>query len=326
MAETPEAGRETGKSGRFRDHASAEAAVVARATAQHSVLSLAQLVDLGTTPTAVHKRAAASRLHRIHSAVYSLVPESLLSRDGRWMAAVLACGDGAVLSHRSAAALHGLRATDRTNIDVTIPTRAPRKRRGIDVHRSRTLTEADTTVVNAIGCTTVARTLLELAEVVSHRALERAFDQAEILEVLNLRALQDQLERNRTRPGARSVRRVLAEHYIGKTPTVNELEEAFYGICRRTGIPLPVVNQWVDLGDGEPPIKADFLWRRQRVIVETDGGRFHGTQQARERDPRRDQRALLAGWRTVRTTWRQVMNRPHELEATLPALLGSAAA
>ena len=91
-----------------------------------------------------------------------------------------------------------------------------------------------------------------------------------------------------------------------------------FALCHRTRMPLPEVNQWVDLGDGEPPIKADFLWRRQRVILETDGAKFHGTHQARERDPRRDQRCMLAGWRPVRTTWRQVMHRPHELEATLP--------
>ena len=98
---------------RFFDHARLERAIVERASAQHLVLSLAQLVELGLTPRAAQMRAAASRLHRIHHAVYSLVPEALLTREGRWMAAVLACGDGAVLSHRSAAALHEVRRTDR---------------------------------------------------------------------------------------------------------------------------------------------------------------------------------------------------------------------
>jgi very-short-patch-repair endonuclease len=88
-------------------------------------------------------------------------------------------------------------------------------------------------------------------------------------------------------------------------------------------MPMPEVNKWIDLHDGEPPIKADFVWRRERVIVETDGGKFHSTRQARERDPRRDQRAILAGWTPVRTTWRQVMRRPRELEATLPRLIAS---
>jgi very-short-patch-repair endonuclease len=94
-----------------------------------------------------------------------------------------------------------------------------------------------------------------------------------------------------------------------------------FALCRRTRVPLPEVNQWVDLGDGDPPIKADFLWRKHRVILETDGAKFHGTHQARQRDPRRDQRAMLAGWRPIRTTWRQVVHRPRELETTLPRLL-----
>ena len=92
-------------------------------------------------------------------------------------------------------------------------------------------------------------------------------------------------------------------------------------LSRRTGLPDPLVNEWVDLGDGDPAIWADFVWRPQRVIVETDGRTFHGSQQARERDTRRDQRAVLAGWKPIRTTWPQVMNRPRELERTLIALV-----
>ena len=92
-------------------------------------------------------------------------------------------------------------------------------------------------------------------------------------------------------------------------------------MCARYGLPKAEVNEWVDLGDGEPMIRADFLWRAQRVIVETDGAKYHGTHQARQRDPRRDQRATVAGWRPIRTTWRQVMRRPDELGPTLVQLL-----
>jgi hypothetical protein len=326
MAETPGHGRETTTDTSFCDPAFLDRAIVDHAVPQHGTVSLAQLLELGMASSSVRSRARAGRLHRIHHAVYALVPESLLTRDGRWMAAVLACGDGAVLSHRSAAALHGIRRTDRANAEVIAVGRSARKRAGIDIHRSTTLSPADTSIVNGIPCTTVARTLLDLAAVLPRRPVERAFDQAEMEGVLDLPAILEQLRRNPNHRGGLTVRGILAEHYIGKTPTANELEEAFFAICRRAEMPLPEVNQWVDLGDGEPPIKADFLWRRQRVIIETDGDRFHGTHQARERDPRRDQRALLAGWRTVRTTWRQVIHRPHELEATLPALLEAAAA
>ncbi len=296
------------------------------ANAQHLVFSLAQVVQLGPTPRAAQMRAGISRLHRIHrihQAVYSLVPKERLTREGRWMAAVLACGEGAVLSHRSAASLHGLRRTDRTNIDVTVPRRSSRRHAGIDVHRSLALTDEDTTIVDGIPCTTVARTLLDLAAVLARRPVERAFDQAEIEGVLDLRAVAEQLDRHPNHRGAPTVKAILAEHYIGTTLTVSELEEAFFALCRRARVRQPEVNEWVDLGDGEPPIKADFLWREERVIVEADGDRFHRTHQARG-DPRRDQRAMLAGWRPVRTTWRQVMLRPRELEAMLARLVGEA--
>lgn len=264
---------------------------------------------------------AASRLHRIYRGVYSLVPRELLTREGHWMAAVLACGPGAVLSYRTAAALLGLRPTDRAKIDVTVPGRSRSRHPRIDVHRSTTLSDADVSVENGIPCTTVARTLLDLAEVVSRRALERAFDQTEAMNVFDLRAIEHQLERNSTRAAARLVRALLGEHYVGSTLTQSELEEAFLALCRRLRLPKPKVNEWIDLGDGLPMICGDFVWREQRVIVETDGDRFHGTRQARERDPQRDQRATLAGWRPIRTTWRQVTRRPRELEPVLLALV-----
>jgi hypothetical protein len=299
-----------------------EAGLVAAATAQHAVISLPQLRALGLSDSAARKRAQRARLHRIHQGVYSLVPKQLLRPYGHWMAAVLACGPGAVLSHRTAAALHELRPTQRVKVDVTVPGRTGRARKGIDVHRSTMLTRADVTIVNGIPCTSVARTLLDLAAVLPRRPVERAFDQAEIMQVLNLRAVDDTLRRNPTHPGVPTVNAILEEHYIGKTPTANELEEAFFAICRRASARIPEVNQWIDLDDGEPPIKADFLWREQRVIVETDGRSVHGTHQAQQRDPRRDQRAILAGWTPIRAPWRQVMSRPAELERVIVRLVG----
>jgi hypothetical protein len=167
----------------------------------------------------------------------------------------------------------------------------------------------------------VARTLLDLATVLDRRALERAFDQAEILELFDLRALSDQLHRNPNRKGVRIIKAILAEHYIGSTPTWSELEEGFLALSRATGLPDPEVNAWIDPGDGERALRVDFVWRAQRIAVEADGHRTHRTRQAQERDPRRDQRLIAAGWRPVRTTWRQVMRRPRELELTLRALL-----
>ena len=191
------------------------------------------------------------------------------------MAAVLACGEGAVLSHQTAAALHGLRATRRAKIDVPIPRRSARRHRGVDVHRStrsRQRTSRSSTAFPAPPspgrCWTSRRS-------VNRRGLERAFDQAEALEACSTsNAILDQVERNRSRRGARRIKRVLEEHYIGSTLTESELEEAFFAICRRIACSLPEVQKWIDLGDGEPMIQADFVWRRQRVIVETDGRRY----------------------------------------------------
>jgi uncharacterized protein DUF559/putative AbiEi antitoxin of type IV toxin-antitoxin system len=288
----------------------------------YGVLTLDQLRNLGLTRRAVQDRAASGRLHRIHQAVYALVPENLLTRDGHWLAAVFACGPEAVLSYRSAAALHELRRTDRAKIDVTIPGRSPRKHPGIDVHRSTTLAPRDVTHIRHIPCTTVARTLLDLAQVVQRRPLERACDQAEILEVLDVRALRDQIERNWTRPAARRLRAVLEEHYIGSTPTWSELEEAFVAMCRAARLPQPDVNVWIDPNDSEPAwIRADFVWREERLVVETDGHKTHRTQQAFEHDRRQDQRLGVAGWQVVRTTYHQVTERPNEIAGVIAVLL-----
>jgi hypothetical protein len=296
-------------------------ALAALADEQHAVFGLDQLRELGLGTRAISHRVAASRLHRIHQTVYSLVPKSLLTRDGLYMAAVLACGPGAALSHRSAARLHGIRDYGYTRIEVTVPGRSRRAHLGVVVHRSTTLTEADVTKVNNIPVTTISRTLLDLAELIDQRPLERAFDQAEIVEGLDLHAINDQLARNPTRPGAKKVRKVLSEHYIGSTPTENDFEEALLALTRALGLPDPRPQFWVDPGDGEPPIRVDFAWPEQRIVVETDGRKTHGTRQAFESDRRRDQRLTAAGWTVIRTTWRQLTERAHELKPVLLKLL-----
>ena len=274
---------------------------------------------------AAQARAAIGDLHRIHQGVYSLVPRALLTREGHWLAAVLAAGPGAVLSHRSAAALHEIRASSASRIEVTIPGRSVRTRPGIQIHRSTTLTEADITVVSNIPTTTVARALLDLADVIPRRPCERAFDQAEILELLDLSAINDQLERNSSRLAAKLTRALLNEHYIGSTPTWSELEEAFLAMCLVDDLPQPEVNQWITLPDGGPAIRADFLFRDQRIVVETDSHKFHKTAQAFERDRDRDQRLTVYGWRPFRTTWRQVMHRADVVGARLRAMIRQAA-
>jgi len=318
-----EPGRETSSQRTFLIQALSDLSL-----AQHGVFRLDQLEALGLTASAVRNWVAAGRLHRIHHTVYSLVPKELLKREGLYMAAVLACGEGAVLSHRSAAALLELRDWGHTKIEVTVPRRSARRHDGIKVHRSTTLTDEDVTEVNNIPCTTVHRTLFDLAEVVTQRQLERSFDQAEISERLDLNAINDQLKRNPTRPAAKAVRNVLTTHYIGRTPTWSENEEALLAITRELGIPDPDTNQFIVLDDGGPAIRVDFVWRDQRVIVEADSKKWHNTRQRFEQDRVRDQRLTAAGWKIIRTTWRQMKHRPHELRPLLLKLLapGSRAA
>jgi hypothetical protein len=288
---------------------------------QAGVAGLAQLVALGLGGTAVRKRAQAGRLHRLYRAVYALTPPSLLSLKGRYLAAVLACGPGAALSHRSAADLHGLRRTDRAPIDVIVPGRTARRHDGIDLHRSTTLTAADITTVDAIPTTTVARTALDLAAVVRRRAVERALDQAEMLEVFDLSALHDQLNRNPHHPGAPTLKAVLTQHTAGTTVTWSDLEELCLEVTRAAGVDQPEVNAYVDPGDGEPPIRPDFVWRAQRVAVEADGFGSHKSRQAFENDRRRDQRLIRAGWRVVRVTDRQLRSERTRIAALIIDLL-----
>ena len=305
--------------GRFEPHPTLEHALADIARRQHGVIALSQLRALGLSASAVRSRVAAGRLHRIHRGVF-VAGHARLTRRGRYMAAVLACGPGAALSHRSAADLRALRQTSRSGIDVTSPGRAGRSRAGIDVHSGATILPEDVEIVDAIPCTTVARTLLDLAAIVDRRGLERACDQAEILEVFDLRAIEDVLARANGHPGAGALRAVLRQHAIGTTPTRNTLEDRFLALCDGHAIARPAVNVHVPVPgtDGYTP---DFAWHDARLIVETDGRGTHATVRAFEEDRRRDALLALAGWRVVRFTWRQVIDEPAHVATVVRGLI-----
>lgn len=152
------------------------------------------------------------------------------------------------------------------------------------------------------------------------RSLERACAQAELLRLLDLRAVHGALARATGRRGAPSLRAALAEHRSGPTLTRSELEERFLALCTSESLPRPEVNARVDLAGG--PVEVDFLWREQRLIAETDGHASHGTRRAFESDRRRDRHLLLAGWRVVRFTWRDVTSAPTDVALTIRVLFG----
>ncbi|MDQ6779258.1 MAG: endonuclease domain-containing protein [Actinomycetota bacterium] len=318
----PDAGRPK------RPHPQRELAIADLFARQKTVATLDQLEELGLGRRAVRHRAAIGRLHCLYPAVYSSTPPSLLPPKARWLAAVLACGGDAYLSHRSAAALLGLQSTLRSAIDVTTPDDRGRRLDGIDAHRAATLTPADVTAVEGIPCTSVARTVLDLAAVAPRRRVERAIDQAEVLEIFDLRAFDDVLARNPTLRGAPIVLDLLAEYQREDahlaTLTESELEEGFLALCDAAGFPRPEVQQYLTLPSGDV-IRADFLWRELRVVVETDGHQGHKTPWARERDARRDLLLTEAGWRPVRLTKRMVFKTPAETTRTFGSVLGQAA-
>jgi very-short-patch-repair endonuclease/predicted transcriptional regulator of viral defense system len=287
------------------------------AARQHGVVALWQLGDLHIDSQLARKRVAAGRLHRIHHGVYSPQMESLLTSNGHRMAAVLACGPEAVLSHRSAAALWGLREDSRSRIDVTAPGRRGRIPAGIDAHRHGSLGPADRTSVQGIPCTSVSRTLLDLAAVVSNRALRSAVKQAEVEGLFDLHEMNELLARSRGRRGVARLRTAIALHDPREQLTRRELEERLFDLCR--GLEQPEVNGHLVVNGIS--MMPDFLWRDARLIVEADSRRVHGTVTAFEEDRRRDQVLTGAGWTVIRCTWRQVLDEPERLRRTIRSLL-----
>ena len=293
-------------------------AVGALATQQHGVIATRQLLALGITPQAVSLRARAGRLHRVHSGVYA-VGHGVLGPRGRWMAAVLACGPGAVLSHASAAALWELRPSAARLVDVTVPSRGGRKRPGLRIHRSRALQPDEIATHHGIPTTTPSRTLLELAAILPRRPLERALDQAEIRQLTDYPALDALARAHRGHHGATKLIQALQEHHAGTTLTKSELEERFLSLCRRHGLPKPRVNTWIANKE------VDFLFAEARLIVETDSWRHHRSREAFESDRARDAITARAGYRTLRFTHRQVADDAAAVAATVDAALGATA-
>jgi len=288
------------------------------AARQHGVVTWRQLLAVGLGRGAIEHRNRSGRLHRLHRGVYA-VGHRRLSREGRWMAAVLALGEGAVLSHRSAAALWDLRPSAAGKIDVTVPARTGRARRsGVRVHRSSALPASEVTRHDTIAVTTVARTLLDLAEIVPSSSSQRALERAEGLRLFDLRAIRSAIDLHPTRPGSPALAASLAE-YEEDELTRSEMENQFLSLCAEHDIPRPRVNAIVE------GYTVDFFWRAQRLIAETDSRRYHATRAAFERDRARDAALTVGGYRVVRFTYRQIQREAAGVAGTLLALIATAA-
>jgi hypothetical protein len=228
---------------------------------------LALLRALGLGSRAVQQRARAGRLRRLHRGVYA-VGHGVLRPEGRRLAAVLACGEGAVLSHRSAASHWGLLETQGALIDVTAP-RGRHGGEGIRLHRSRFLDARDTTTHEGIPITTVPRTLLDLAATIQPHRLERALAQAQRLQLYDHRAIADVIARSNGHRATTALTKAISRE--DPKWTRSELE----------------------------------YWPTHRLIVELDGWETHRTRAAFEQDRARDAALTAAGWRVVRFTWHE---------------------
>jgi len=281
---------------------------------QHGVVTRAQLLELGLNRGSITHRIELARLRPVHRGVYT-IGHRLLSRDGHWMAAVLACGHDAVLSHFAAAALWGIRESSR--IEITTRT-AHRVRRQVIVHRG-TLRPDERTTHRGIPTTTVPRTLLDLSAVVRPDHLRSALRQAEQLRLTDPLSLNDLVERYPRRAGVRAIRMLLSQASIGARVIRSELEERFQAFLLKAGLPLPKTNQRVE------GYEVDCVWPEQRLIVELDGHATHSPAHAFEADRACDRKLQAAGWLVIRITWRQLHEEPELVEADLRRLLAQPA-
>ena len=240
-----------------------------------------------------------------------------LSLRGDWLAAVLACGDAAVLSHRSAAALWGL-VRARNPIEVSARSGRGRIGRRVVIHEGR-INPVDRTLEARIPVTTVARTLFDLAEVVDERRLERAFEEADRLNLLEMRALEDVCDRGFGRRALRPIRRLIGE---AREPVGgrSDLEERFALFGVEHGLPPYEANVEV-LGH-----EVDAFWPRQGLIAELDSWSFHSHRNAFEGDRTKDVGRQVAGYRAIRVTDRRLRNEAGQLAGEIRQLLELGAA
>ncbi len=274
----------------MRKEGARDAVVAAIASRLHGAISIEQLHLAGLDDAAVLRRVRSGRLHRLHRGVYA-VGHIAPSNERQWMAAVLALGDGAVLSHRSAAALWELLPARSGPVDVSLPSRSGRRRRqGLRIHRPESLEPRETTQCRGIPVTSPARTLTDLRSTVPERELRRAIRQADF-------------------------RGLPLGHCIESDRTRSELERRFLLLCRRHRLPDPAVNVRIER------ITVDFYWEKQRVVVETDGYQAHRGRAAFEDDRDRDLRLRTLGYEVFHFSYRQVTEESAKVAAILRSSL-----
>jgi very-short-patch-repair endonuclease len=283
---------------------------------QYGVVSRGQLEGMGLGLDGIERRVRRGRLHRLHSGVYA-VGHRTLPRRASWLAAVFASGESASLSHRSAAALWGIRPLGSGPIHVTTP-RKWRSTASIRRHCSH-LPIDEVTSVDGIPVTTVTRTILDFSGESPAHLTESALREAEYLRLHDSLSLHCLLDRYPGRRGVRAVRLGLARCAESPGRTRSRLEERFLSFLDRYRLPRPRLNVWIEAG-GERH-QVDCLWRRRNAIVELDGWQAHGTRKAFREDRARDRRLRAAGYSVIRIAWAQLDDEPETLAADLKKII-----
>ncbi|MGN6816189.1 MAG: DUF559 domain-containing protein [Solirubrobacterales bacterium] len=288
---------------------------------QHGVVARRQLLAIGLSKEEVDWRIRSGRLHQLHPlcpGVYA-VGHRVIPREGRWMAAVLASGSEAVLSHWSAAALWMIRPNSRTRIDVSVPHRS----RSSDLIR-RHVSEVpadERKVEKGIPVTSVPRTIFDLAATESQDVVESLLREMEYLELRDRLSLWDLVERYPRRRGVGKMRAALQR--LEEEPSGRKhspLEERFASFLRRHRLPLPRFNDWIVLNGKR--YQVDCHWPSTGQIVELDGWQGHRTRSAFREDRARDRALRVAGYSVTRLTWSQLDDEPEAVSADLRVLLG----
>jgi very-short-patch-repair endonuclease len=275
---------------------------------QHGVIARWQLVALGYSRAAIRQRVESGRLHATWRGAYA-VGRPELTREGRWMAAVLACGPDAALSHDSAAALWEIAPQRDEEIHLSVPNRTNPRAAGLRVHRRTAL---EVTRLRGIPVTTVTTTLVDLAASVGRGELEAAINEADKRDLVDPERLRTALESMPPRPGLAKLRQTLDRRTF--TLTDSELERLFLPLARRAGLSKPHTQEKVN------GFRVDFYWPDLALVVETDGLRYHRTPAQQAQDRIRDQAHIAAGLTPLRFTHAQVRFEPQHVQRTLTAV------
>jgi very-short-patch-repair endonuclease len=291
-------------------------AISGLAARQRTIITHEQLLALGVRPRTIQAAVGRGRLHRVHRGVYSLVMQAARPALAAEQAALAACGPSAVLSHHSAAKLHGLRVRVPSLVSVTVAGGdRGRSRARLTVHRSALLHPQERVRVSRLAVTSIARTIVDISPQLSDRAVEHLIDEA--LKRTSATKLRETIERHPTRAGAARVRRFL-DPDRPTSDTWSAAEERLLALIRRAGLPAPEVN--VPVGG----YVADFLWRRQRVVVEFDSWEHHSGPAAFHDDRERHNALVAQGYQPLHITWRELTTRPERVLVEIAAALARA--